>query len=97
MLEQQVGTEVKVLSTIDRIQRFDKLVRVMLSMSGDAGFPIIFFDEAVFADSGIRRFAGEPIVVRGEVSRYEKGRYRTLQIVVSDPKQILTPELPTSL
>jgi hypothetical protein len=33
-------------------------------------------------------------MVRGVVERYERGNYRTLQIVVKDPGQISLPSLP---
>ena len=33
-------------------------------------------------------------MVRGNVERYKKGDYETLQIVVRDPKQVTLPDLP---
>ena len=95
-LEEKDAREVSVLSTIDRIQRFKTLTRVMLSMRPDKRFPIIFFDRNVYEESDIARFAGEPVVVKGKVSRHQKGSYETLQIVVHEPSQVMLPELPTS-
>lgn len=92
-LEDKVGEEVTVLSTIDRIQRSKGLVKV--SLVRDQGrFPVIFFEREVFHQSGIDRFGGEPVMVSGIVERYEKGNYRTLQIVVKEPGQISLPSLP---
>jgi endonuclease YncB( thermonuclease family) len=92
-LEERVGEEVTVLSTIDRIQRSKGLVKV--SLVRDQGrFPVIFFEREVFHQSGVDRFGGEPVMVRGVVERYERGNYRTLQIVVKDPGQISLPSLP---
>ena len=82
------------MSTVDRIQRFEKLVRVSLAMSSGKMFPIIFFDRGAFEKSGIAKYEKEPVIVRGEVTLYERGSYRTLQIVVEDPGQITLPKLP---
>jgi len=93
-LEKKVGKSVTVLSTVDRIDHFKGLVRVSLAAQNDQRFPMIFFDRRVFRASGVEGFKGEPVTVRGPVERYEKGRYRTLQIVVQDPEQIGLPALP---
>ena len=93
-LEKNLGKRVTVLSTVDGIQRFKRLVRVQLAGARGERFPIIFFDEALFRESGIARYRGEPVMIRGEVERYEKGDYRTLQIVVRDPEQVSLPPLP---
>ncbi len=93
-LEKNVGKSVTVLSTVDRIDHFKGLVRVSLAAQNDRRFPMIFFDRGVFRASGVQGFEGEPVTVRGPVERYEKGRYRTLQIVVQDPEQIGLPSLP---
>ena len=93
-LEKNVGKSVTVLSTVDRIDHFKGLVRVSLAAQNDQRFPVIFFDRRVFRASGVEGFNGEPVTVRGPVERYEKGRYRTLQIVVQDPEQIGLPSLP---
>lgn len=93
-LEANLGKNVTVLSTIDRIKRFKGLVRVALAMEPGRPFPIIFFDEAVFGGSRLADYQGEPIRVRGRIERYTKGSYTTLQIVVDDPAQVTTPTLP---
>jgi hypothetical protein len=93
-LEANLGKEVTVLSTVDRIRHFKGLVRVSLDMEPKRPFPIIFFDRAAFHESGVADYEGEPIRVHGRVERYTKGNYSTLQIVVDDPAQVTTPELP---
>jgi endonuclease YncB( thermonuclease family) len=95
-LEAKIDEDVTVLSTIDRIQRFRTLVRVTLSMRPDKRFPIIFFDPDVYAESGVAAYLREPIVVRGTVSRHQKGSYQTLQIVVNEPSQVRLPNLPAA-
>ncbi len=82
------------LSTVDKIQPFKGLVRVSLAKQRGKGFPVIFFDRDVFRESGVERFKREPVMVRGTVERYEKGNYRTLQIVVREPAQVVLPSLP---
>jgi len=93
-LEEKLGQEVTVLSTVDKIKHFKSLVRVSLARRRDKGLPVIFFDRDVFRESGIGRYEREPVTVRGPVERYEKGDYRTLQIVVREPAQVTLPELP---
>jgi len=95
-LEEHLEREVTVLSTVDRIRRFKKLVRVTLTMKKGKTFPIIFFDEEAFEQSNVSAYAKEPIRVRGVVSRYEKGSYRTLQIVADSASQVTLPKLPAS-
>ena len=93
-LQEALGREVSVLATVERIRRFERLVRVELAAANEARFPLIFFDTDVFRRSGIGDYAKEPVMVRGRVERYEKGSYRTLQIVVRDPEQVTLPTLP---
>jgi endonuclease YncB( thermonuclease family) len=93
-LENNLGQDVTILSTIDKIRHFKGLVRVNLAMERDHGFPVIFFDKDVFRETGIEGFNGEPVTVRGSVERYEKGGYRTLQLVVKEPEQVGLPSLP---
>lgn len=95
-LEAKLGEQVTVLATIDRIKRFKTLTRVTLTMSDKERFPLIFFDREVFEKSGIARFRGEPILARGEVARYRKGDYETLQIVIDSPEQLVLPALPST-
>jgi len=93
-LEEKLGQEVTVLSTIEKIQHFKGLVRVSLGSRRRNGFPVIFFDKGAFRESGIDRYTREPVTIRGTVERYEKGSYRTLQIVVKEPKQVSLAALP---
>ena len=93
-LEEKLGDEVTVLGTVGRVQDFKRLVRVLLSGEQGKDFPIIFFDKVVFRRSGLRRYAGEPVTVRGSIERYKRGDFETLQIVVGDPEQIGLPPLP---
>ena len=93
-LEERLGRGVAVLSTVEEIEHFKGLVRVSLALEPNRPFPVVFFDKTLFHDTGLARFEGEPIVVRGRVERYEKGSYRTLQIVVTDSSQIVLPDLP---
>ena len=84
------------LSTVDRIKRFKTLTRVALTTNSKQKFPLIFFDRKVFDESRIASFVREPIVARGEVERYEKGSYQTLQIVVRSASQLGLPNLPST-
>jgi endonuclease YncB( thermonuclease family) len=93
-LEGKLGQEVTVLSTVEKIQHFKGLVRVSLARQRGSAFPVIFFDEDIFRQSGIARYWREPVTVRGTVERYEKGTYRTLQVVVREPAQVLLSQLP---
>jgi endonuclease YncB( thermonuclease family) len=93
-LEASLGERVTVLSTVGRIDRFKRLVRVSLDMESKRSFPIIFFDKSVFDETALADYAREPIRVRGRVERYTKGSYSTLQIVVDDAAQVTTPKLP---
>jgi endonuclease YncB( thermonuclease family) len=93
-LEERLGQEVTILSTVDKIRHFKGLVRVSLARQRGSAFPVIFFDEDVFRESGIDRYKREPVTVRGTVERYEKGNYRTLQVVVKEPMQVSLSTLP---
>ncbi|MGB8329433.1 MAG: thermonuclease family protein [Polyangiales bacterium] len=93
-LEKRLGQEVTVLGTVGRIRHFKNLVRVALQGASGTTFPLIFFNKDAFQMSGIDRYKGEPVTVRGSVERYEKGDYRTLQIVVNAPTQLVLPLLP---
>lgn len=93
-LEANLGKEVTVLGTVGKVQFFKGLVRVFLSVQRGHDFPIIFLDRAVFRDSEIGRYRGEPVRVRGAIERYKRGDYETLQIKVSDPKRVALPALP---
>ncbi|MBW2215531.1 MAG: thermonuclease family protein [Deltaproteobacteria bacterium] len=93
-LEERLGQEVTILATVDQIRHFKGLVRVSLARQRGSGFPVIFFDKDAFRESGIDRYKREPVSIRGTVERYEKGNYRTLQIVVKEPAQVMLAKLP---
>jgi len=93
-LKEKLGEEVTVLGTVNKVQHFKRLVRVFLDGEQGKDFQIIFFDKKVFPRSGLGRYQGEPVTVRGSIERYKRGSYRTLQVVVSDPEQIGLPSLP---
>ena len=84
------------LSTVEDVKRFKRLTRVRLAMSTGRHFPLIFFDQAAFEESGIGGYQGEPVIARGKVERYEKGDYETLQIVIDRAEQITPPTLPST-
>jgi endonuclease YncB( thermonuclease family) len=90
-LEKHLGKEVVVLGTVGRIKLGDRgPTKVMLSRRRGADFPVVFFDKDVFGSSGIARYKGGFVRVRGRVSKwYNKYRKReVLQIVVNLPGQI---------
>ncbi|MEM7436363.1 MAG: thermonuclease family protein [Myxococcota bacterium] len=93
-LEALLGEEAVVLGTVGRIQFFKGLVRVFLEGANKLDFPIIFRSRTVFAESGLGKLMKEPVLVRGTIERYTKGKVDTLQIVVTDPRQVSLPELP---
>ena len=93
-LEEKLGEEVTVLGTVDKVQHFKGLVRVLLGGEQGNDFPIIFRDKAVFLRSALGRYEYEPVRVRGPIERYKRGSYETLQIVVGDPEQVGLPSLP---
>ena len=93
-LEDKLGQEVTILSTVESIRHFKGLVRVAMARQRGSAVPVIFFDKDVFRKSGIDRYKHEPVSVRGTVERYEKGNYRTLQIVVKEPAQVMLAKLP---
>ncbi len=93
-LERKVAEHVTLLSTVEKIDHFKGLSRVSLASEHGKGFPVIFFDDRVFRESGIGRYGREPVTVRGKIEWYEKGSHRTLQIVVDEPAQVGLPNLP---
>ncbi|MDH3202534.1 MAG: thermonuclease family protein [Myxococcales bacterium] len=93
-LEKMLGDEVTLLGTVDKVEHFRGLVRVVLGGEQANDFPIIFREKEIFDRSDLARYRGEPVTVRGRVERYERGDYQTLQIVVGRPKQIGLPSLP---
>jgi hypothetical protein len=67
---------------------------VLLSRRQFADFPLIFWEEDVFEDSGIGRYRSEYVRVRGVVTNYvdrRSGREQ-LQIEVRHPSQVRLPD-----
>ena len=89
-LERRLGKEVTILGTVVRIEHRRTLVRVLLGRRRNDDFPLIFFDRAVLAKSGLAKMEGELVMVRGIVSRFERGKYRTLQIVIERSDQVVS-------
>ena len=89
-LERRLGGEVTVLGAVVRIERRKTLVRVLLGRRQNEDLPLIFFDRMALAKSGIAKMEGELVIVRGIVSRFERGKYRTLQIVIERSDQVMS-------
>ncbi len=96
-LDAHQGKEVTVLATVGKIRLGDRgPTKVMLSRRMFNDFPLVFFDKDVYGSSGIARFKGEFVRVRGRVSSYFN-KYRKedqLQIVISRPGQIIGSSVP---
>lgn len=93
-LEDALGQEVEILSTVGGIRQGDRgPKRVLLSRRLFQDFPVIFWEDEIFDASGIERYTGEYVRVRGVVSSYTDRRSgrRQLQIQVRDPLQITLP------
>jgi endonuclease YncB( thermonuclease family) len=96
-IERAVGKEITVLGTIGEIRLGDRgPTRVMLSRKMFGDFPVVFFDKDVFASTGISRWKGEFVMVRGEVTVYENrhNQRKQLQIVVARPGQVVLSDIP---
>jgi endonuclease YncB( thermonuclease family) len=94
-LEARLGDEVEVLGAISDIRQGERgPKRVLLSRRRTADFPLIFWEDDVFEESGIERYKGEFVRVRGVVTSYTDRRNgrRQLQIEVRDPIQVRLPE-----
>lgn len=94
-LEARLGEEVEVLATVGDIRQGERgPKRVLLSRRQFSDFPLIFWEEDVFENSGIGRYRSEFVRVRGVVTSYTDRRTgRTqLQIEVRDPIQVRLPE-----
>jgi endonuclease YncB( thermonuclease family) len=95
-LEQAEGKEIELLGTVGdiRIGKGGAPTRVLLGRRMFADFPLVFFDDEVYAKSGIEKANGEFVRVRGTVTKYKfrarRGRPggEQLQIVVKRPEQI---------
>jgi endonuclease YncB( thermonuclease family) len=90
----RLGDEVELLGTVGDIRQGERgPKRVLLSRRLFSDFPLIFWDNDVFEDSGIARYRGEFVRVRGVVTRYTDRRTGKpqLQIEVRDPAQVRLP------
>jgi endonuclease YncB( thermonuclease family) len=95
VLEAHLGDEVEVLGAISDIRQGERgPKRVLLSRRMFADFPLIFWEDDVFEESGIERYKSEFVRVRGVVTSYTDRRSgrRQLQIEVRDPIQVRLPE-----
>ncbi len=96
-LEAMVGREVEILATVSDVVLGDRgPSRVTLSRRLFSDFPLIFFDKDVLGSSGIARYRGEFVRVRGVLTRYTSKRTgrSELQIVVKSPGQITISKIP---
>ncbi len=94
-LESRLGEEVEVLGAISDIRQGERgPKRVLLSRRMFSDFPLIFWEDDVFEESGIERYKGEFVRVRGVVTAYTDRRSgrRQLQIEVRDPIQVRLPD-----
>jgi endonuclease YncB( thermonuclease family) len=88
-LEQHVGRAVVLLGAVAAVKPGAAgPTLVLLGRRRGADFPLVFFDRAVFAASGISGLVGEYVRVRGVVGRYRAG----LQMRIDAPDQITLPE-----
>jgi endonuclease YncB( thermonuclease family) len=95
-VEKLVGREAVVLGIVGDVKNPERgPIRVLVSRRKDGDVPLVFFDKPVLDATGIAKYKGEFVRVKGKVSRFE-GRGRTeLQIVVNRAEQVTnTPRLP---
>lgn len=96
-IEQAVGEEITVLGTVGEVRLGDRgPTKVMLSRKMFGDFPIVFFDKDVFTSTGLARWRGEFVMVRGVVAVYENKhtKRKQLQIVVDRPGQVMLSDVP---
>lgn len=96
-IEKAVGKEITVLGTIGEIRLGDRgPTKVLLSRKMFGDFPIVFFDKDVFASTGVSKWRGEFVMVRGVVTVYENkyNKRKQLQIVVDRPGQVVLSKVP---
>lgn len=94
-LEKMLGKEVEVLAAVGEVRQGARgPKRVLLSRRMFDDFPLIFWEEQVYEQSGIEGYRSEYIRVRGVVTSYTDRRSgeRQLQIEVHDPKQVRLPD-----
>jgi len=96
-LEQSVGKEVTILGLVGDVRLGDRgPTKVMLSRKMFDDFPLVFFDKDVFASTGIARWKGEFVMVRGVIAVYENKhtKKKQIQIVIDTPGQITLSDIP---
>jgi endonuclease YncB( thermonuclease family) len=96
-LQERVGKEVVVLGTVGDVLRGDRgPTRVTLTRRLFGDLTVIFWDPDVFAGSGIARYQGEFVRVRGVVGVYRSKRTskEQLQVVVNLPAQVVGSQVP---
>ncbi|HTM19595.1 MAG TPA: thermonuclease family protein [Kofleriaceae bacterium] len=97
VLQDHVGKEVVVLGTVGDVIRGERgPIRVTLTRRLFNDLTVIFWDPDVFAASGIARFKGEFVRVRGVVGVYHSKRTNKeqLQVVVNLPGQVTGSQVP---
>jgi endonuclease YncB( thermonuclease family) len=97
-LEARVGQPVVILATVGEVRpgRGRGPSKVLLSRRRSADLPLIFFDPAVLAASGLARWTGEFVTVSGTPTIYENPHthHREVQIVVDRADQLVLSALP---
>jgi endonuclease YncB( thermonuclease family) len=94
-LETMLGEEVEVLGAVGEVRQGERgPKRVLLSRRMFDDFPLIFWEEQVYEQSGIDAYRSEYVRVRGVVTSYTDRRSgeRQLQIEVHDPRQVRLPD-----
>ncbi len=103
-LEELVGKEVNLLGLVADVRIGERgPTRVTLSRQQFSGFPLMFFDRDVLTQSGIAKWTGEYVWVKGVPTIYtnQHTKKQQVQIVIDRASQIrLSPvpglEIPTS-
>jgi endonuclease YncB( thermonuclease family) len=93
-LDALLGQEVEVLGAIGEVRQGERgPKRVLLGTKMFDDFPIIFWEEQVYEQSGIDAYRSEYVRVRGVVTSYVNRRTgeRQLQIEVHHPEQVRLP------
>lgn len=91
-LEKFEGREVTLLGLVSDVRLGDRGPAVAkLGRSGKGNdFALVFFDKDVFGSSQVAQYKGEPVQVKGTVTRYRpRGRDSELQMAVKLPGQIV--------
>jgi endonuclease YncB( thermonuclease family) len=94
-LEAMLGEEVELLAAVGEVRQGERgPKRVLLSRRMFDDFPLIFWEEQIYEQSGLDNYRSEYIRVRGVVTSYTDRRSgeRQLQIEVHDPSQVILPD-----